>query len=172
MRQLSFKRHRFPPEIIRHAIWLYARFTLSFRDVEEMLSERGLVRAFVHVRDLGLDRTEDLRLVSEELPQTFLNKAFEIAGRHAAAARCVVPASPNECFRNIVAITRDRFLVPVAATRLPASCLVGMARRHALARVIVDQARQEARLGSFSAGGAVDAVRRELSLRHCQTKSA
>ena len=39
---LSFKRHRFPPDIIRHAIWLYARFTLSFRDVEEMLAERGL----------------------------------------------------------------------------------------------------------------------------------
>ncbi len=38
MRQLSFKRHRFPPDIIRHAIWLYARFTLSFRDVEEMLA--------------------------------------------------------------------------------------------------------------------------------------
>ncbi len=42
MRQLSFKRHRFPPEIIRHSIWLYARFTLSFRDVEEMIAERGL----------------------------------------------------------------------------------------------------------------------------------
>ncbi len=42
MRQLSFKRHRFPPEIIRHSIWLYARFTLSFRDVEEMLAEIGL----------------------------------------------------------------------------------------------------------------------------------
>jgi transposase-like protein len=41
MRQLSFKRHRFPPEIIRHSIRLYARFTLSFRDVEEMLAERG-----------------------------------------------------------------------------------------------------------------------------------
>ncbi len=42
MRQLSFKRHRFPPDIIRHVIWLYARFTLSYRDVEEMLAERGL----------------------------------------------------------------------------------------------------------------------------------
>ena len=42
MRQLSFKRHRFPPKIIRHSIWLYARFTLSFRDVEEMFAERGL----------------------------------------------------------------------------------------------------------------------------------
>jgi putative transposase len=42
MRQLSFKRYRFPPGIIRDAIWLYARFTLSFRDVEEMLAERSL----------------------------------------------------------------------------------------------------------------------------------
>jgi putative transposase len=42
MRPISFKRQRFPPEIIRHAIWLYARFTLSFRDVEELLAERGI----------------------------------------------------------------------------------------------------------------------------------
>ena len=42
MRQLSFKRHRFAPEIIRRSIWLYARFNLSFRDVEEMLAERGV----------------------------------------------------------------------------------------------------------------------------------
>ena len=42
MRPISFNRHRFPPEIIRHAIWLYARFTLSFRDVEELLAERGI----------------------------------------------------------------------------------------------------------------------------------
>ncbi len=40
MRQLSFKRHRFPADIIRHSIWLYTRFTLSYRDVEEMLAER------------------------------------------------------------------------------------------------------------------------------------
>ncbi len=33
MRQLSFKRYRFPLGIIRYAIWLYARFTLSFRDI-------------------------------------------------------------------------------------------------------------------------------------------
>jgi len=38
---ISFKRHRFPPVIIQHAVWLYARFTLSFRDVEDLLAERG-----------------------------------------------------------------------------------------------------------------------------------
>ena len=42
MQPISFKRHRFPPSVILHAVWLYARFTLSFRDVEEMLSERGV----------------------------------------------------------------------------------------------------------------------------------
>jgi transposase-like protein len=50
MRQLSFKRHRFPPDIIRHAIWLYARFTLSFRDVEELLAERGLDISYETIR--------------------------------------------------------------------------------------------------------------------------
>jgi len=38
----SYKRHRFPPEIIAHSVWLYHRFNLSFREVEEMLLERGI----------------------------------------------------------------------------------------------------------------------------------
>ena len=42
MTAISYKRHRFPPVIIQHAVWLYARFTLSFRDVEELLAERGV----------------------------------------------------------------------------------------------------------------------------------
>ena len=39
---ISFVRHRFPPAVIRRAVWLYVRFTLSFRDVEDLLAERGL----------------------------------------------------------------------------------------------------------------------------------
>ncbi len=50
MNPLSFKRHRFPPSIIRHSIWLYARFTLSLRDVEELLAERGLDVSYETVR--------------------------------------------------------------------------------------------------------------------------
>ena len=42
MTPISFKRHRFPPVIIQHAVWLYTRFTLSFRDFEELLAERGI----------------------------------------------------------------------------------------------------------------------------------
>ena len=47
---LSYRRHRFPPEIIQHAIWLYLRFTLSYRDVEELLAERGLDISYETVR--------------------------------------------------------------------------------------------------------------------------
>jgi transposase-like protein len=42
MALLSYRRHRFPPPIIQHAIWLFLRFTLSYRDVEDLLAERGL----------------------------------------------------------------------------------------------------------------------------------
>jgi putative transposase len=50
MTQLSYRYHRFPPEIIQHAIWLYLRFTLSYRDVEELLAERGLDVSYETVR--------------------------------------------------------------------------------------------------------------------------
>ena len=50
MAPLSYHRHRFPPEIIQHAIWLYLRFTLSYRDVEELLAERGLEVSYETVR--------------------------------------------------------------------------------------------------------------------------
>jgi transposase-like protein len=50
MASISFARHQFPPDVIRHAVWLYLRFTLSYRDVEEMLAERGLDLTYETVR--------------------------------------------------------------------------------------------------------------------------
>jgi transposase-like protein len=47
---ISFKRHRFPPDVIRHAVWLYFRFTLSFRDVEELLAARGIDVSYETIR--------------------------------------------------------------------------------------------------------------------------
>jgi putative transposase len=47
---VSYKRHRFPPAVIAHAVWLYARFPLSLRLVEEMLLERGIVVSYETVR--------------------------------------------------------------------------------------------------------------------------
>jgi transposase-like protein len=40
MATISYARHRFPPDVIRRAVWLYLRFTLSYRDVEELLADR------------------------------------------------------------------------------------------------------------------------------------
>jgi putative transposase len=50
MALLSYRRHRFPPTIIQHTIWLYLRFTLSYRDVEDLLAERGLDLSYETVR--------------------------------------------------------------------------------------------------------------------------
>src|SRR6201988_1394923 len=50
MPSFCYRRHRFPPEIIQHAIWLYLRFTLSYRDVEELLADRGLDISYETVR--------------------------------------------------------------------------------------------------------------------------
>ena len=47
---ISFARHRFPPAIIRHAVWLYVRFTLSYRAVKDLLAERGLDVSYETVR--------------------------------------------------------------------------------------------------------------------------
>ena len=50
MTSLSYRGHRFPAPIIQHAIWLYIRFTLSYRDVEELLAERGLDLSYETIR--------------------------------------------------------------------------------------------------------------------------
>ena len=47
---VRYKRHRFPPDIIRYAVWLYYRFNLSHRDVEDLLAERGVVVSYESVR--------------------------------------------------------------------------------------------------------------------------
>ena len=50
MTKISYSGYRFPPVIIQRAIWLYARFTLSFRDVEDLLAERGIIVSYETVR--------------------------------------------------------------------------------------------------------------------------
>ena len=48
---VSYRRHRFPPEIISHCVWLYFRFALSFRDVEEIMAERGVALSYETIRE-------------------------------------------------------------------------------------------------------------------------
>ena len=50
MKKISYSGYRFPSEIIRRAIWLYLRFTLSFRDVEDVLAERGIAVSYETIR--------------------------------------------------------------------------------------------------------------------------
>ena len=50
---------RYPPEIISHAIWMYFRFTMSFRDVEEMLASRGIIVTYETVRQWTLRFGQD-----------------------------------------------------------------------------------------------------------------
>jgi putative transposase len=50
MHTVSYSRHRFPAEVIQHAVWLYFRFPLSFWDVEDLLAQRGLDVSYETVR--------------------------------------------------------------------------------------------------------------------------
>ncbi len=57
--------HRFPPEIISYAVWVYHRFCLSFRDVEDLLAERGIIVSYETIRiwcwKFGPDYTRKLK---------------------------------------------------------------------------------------------------------------
>jgi putative transposase len=61
----NYHRHRFPPEIISHAVWLYHRFCLSFRDVEDLLAQRGIIVSYETIRQwcrkLGAEYARILR---------------------------------------------------------------------------------------------------------------
>ena len=50
MPKISYVRHHYPPSVIQHAAWLYLRFNLSLRDVEDLLAERGLDISYETVR--------------------------------------------------------------------------------------------------------------------------
>ncbi len=49
-RPAMYRRHRFPPAIIQHAVWLYYRFNLSHRDIEDLLAERGITVSYESIR--------------------------------------------------------------------------------------------------------------------------
>ena len=61
----TYRGYRFPPEIISHAVWVYYRFGLSFRDVEDLLAERGVIVTYEAIRQwcltFGLDYARRLR---------------------------------------------------------------------------------------------------------------
>jgi putative transposase len=83
----TYKRHRYPPQIISHTIWLYHRFTLSYRDIEEILACRGIDVSYESIRQWCLKFTptyaKSLRKKQGRLgDQWFLDEVFiKINGR-------------------------------------------------------------------------------------------
>ena len=80
-RRSRYLRHRFPPEIISHAVWLYHRYCMSFRDVEDLLAERGIIVSYETVRQwcgkFGPDYARQLRRRQGRLGDTwFLDEVF------------------------------------------------------------------------------------------------
>ena len=76
-----YHRHRFPPEIISHAVWLYHRFGLSLRDVEDLLAERGITVSYEAIRlwcgKFGLYYARKLRRRRGRLGDTwYLDEVF------------------------------------------------------------------------------------------------
>ncbi len=74
--QLSYRGYRFPPQIISHAVWLYHRFTLSFRDIEDLLAERGVMVTYESIRQwcmkFGPNYANQLRKRQGRLGDTWL----------------------------------------------------------------------------------------------------
>ncbi len=91
----SYRRHRFPPQIISHAVWLYHRFSLSFRDVEDLLAQRGVEVSYESVRrwceKLGPDYAARAKRRQPQLGDTWhLDEVFvKIAGRRQYLWRAV-----------------------------------------------------------------------------------
>src|SRR6266446_925709 len=54
MSKISYRGYRFPPDIIQRAVWLYFRFTLSFRDVEDLLAERDIEVSYETIREWAM----------------------------------------------------------------------------------------------------------------------
>ena len=80
-RQSRYVRHRFPPEIISRAVWAYYQFSLSFRQVEDLLAERGIIVSYETVRQwcrkFGPDYARQLRRRQGRLGDTwFLDEVF------------------------------------------------------------------------------------------------
>ena len=83
--QNIYKRHRFPPAIIQHAVWLYYRFNLSVRDVEDLLAERNISVSYetiwLWINKFGPESTKRLRRRHAGFGDTyFLDEVFVKVG--------------------------------------------------------------------------------------------
>ena len=103
----TYKRHRFPPDIISYAVWLYFRFNLSHRDIEDLLAERGITVSREAIRlwciKFGAIYTRRLKRKHRGYGDTFfIDEVFvKINGKQhylwkAAYSRPSLPLIPDE----------------------------------------------------------------------------
>ena len=135
----SYRGYRFPPAIISHAVWLYHRFGLSFRDVEDLLAERGVTVTYEAIRQwcltFGLDYARRLRRRRGQLGDTWhLDEVFvKIQGRQQYLWRAV--DEDGDLIDLLVQSRRNRR----AATRFFRKLLKGQGREPR--RLITDKLR-------------------------------
>ena len=135
----SYRGYRFPPEIISHAVWLYHRFCLSFRDTEELLAQRGIVVSYETIRQwchtFGPAYARTLRRQQGRLGDTwYLDELFiTIRGRQQYLWRAV--DHDGEVIDILVQPRRDR----TAAERFFRKLLKGQGRTPR--RMITDKLR-------------------------------
>ena len=107
----SYRGYRFPPEIISHAVWLYHRFCLSFRDAEDLLAQRGITVSYESIRHwcrtFGLEYARTLRRRRGRLGDTWhLDELFvNIRGRQQYLWRAV---DEGDVIDILVQAKRDR----------------------------------------------------------------
>ena len=153
-----YRGYRFPPEIISHAVWLYHRFCLSFRDVEELLAERGVTVSYEAVRQwclkFGREFARKLQNRQGQLGDTWYMDAVFVSmqGKRHYLWRAV--DQDGDVLDMLVQQRRDQH----AATRFFRKLLKGL--HDAPRRIVPD------RLGRYGV------ARRELlpSVGHCQDR--
>lgn len=83
----TYRRHRFPPDIISYAVWLYYRFNLSHRDIEDLLAERGIIVTRESIR-LWCIKSADVFLQAKRvvIAHAAVQNLFNL-GRHPVKAK-------------------------------------------------------------------------------------
>ena len=126
-RRSRYLRHRFPPDIISHAVRVYHRYCLSFRDVEDLLAERGIIVSYETIRQwcrkFGPDYARRLRRRQGRLGDTwFLDEVFvTINGERQYLWRAV--DQDGDVIDILVQPRRDgRVLAPLAVDRAAVRC--------------------------------------------------
>ena len=104
---VSYKRHRLPAEIIAHAVWLYYRFPLSLRFVEEMLLERGIVVSCETIRRWGKKSDPEYARRLHRKPRSAHRR--DVLGRHLV----LIGVAPGRA--DIVDDFRDLLVVEIGA---------------------------------------------------------